>query len=529
MAISQLDEVLERLTRLPEKDRLDLIEEATNATNDLIWVPNPGPQTDAYFCDADELLYGGEAGGGKSDLVIGSALTSHKRSLVLRRTNKEASKMVERFVEIIGSRDGYNGQEDVWRYKDRIIDISGCQHEDDKQKHKGNPHDLIGFDELVDFSKTQYEFIIAWNRSTDPKQRCRVIATTNPPTRPEGMWVIERWAPWLDPKHPHPAIPGEIRWFTTIEGKDTEVEGPGPHIVDGKPVMAKSRTFIRARLKDNPDLARTDYDARLAALPDELRLAYREGKFDTALKDAPFQCIPTDWIRAAQKRWSERAPLGVPMCSIGVDASGGGSDPMILAPRYDGWYPPVIEVLAKDIPTDRIGKVSVGHIVSHRRDKAVVVIDMGGGYGGPILEHCRDNDIECVPFKGAEESVRRTSDKQLKFTNKRTEAYWRFREALDPSQPGGSPISLPDDPRLMAELAAPTFEVTPNGIKLEPKDKILDRLGHSPDRADATVMAWFGGPTYLTDGKAWREKRMGRMPEVVMSKQASRHHIGARR
>ena len=37
----------------------------------MAWVPNPGPQTQAFLCEADELFYGGEAGGGKTDLGIG--------------------------------------------------------------------------------------------------------------------------------------------------------------------------------------------------------------------------------------------------------------------------------------------------------------------------------------------------------------------------------------------------------------------------------------------------------------------------
>src|SRR6478752_6567613 len=52
------------------------------------------------------------------------------------------------------------------------------------------------------------------------------------------------WGPWLDRTHPNPAKPGELRWFTTINGEDREVDGPGPHMIDGQPVMARSRTFI---------------------------------------------------------------------------------------------------------------------------------------------------------------------------------------------------------------------------------------------------------------------------------------------
>lgn len=482
-----------------------------------------GPQTEAYFCKADELLYGGEAGGGKSDLLVGLSITSHQRSLVLRRTNKEAEKLFDRYEDILGTVQGKNTKQG-WRLPGRVIDIGGCQLESDKQKRKGIPHDLKAFDELVDFSKTQYEFIITWNRSTDPNQRSRIVASTNPPTTPEGMWVVERWAPWLDPSHPNPAESGEIRWFTTINGKDTEVEGEGPHDDGtGKMVKAKSRCFIRSRLKDNHWLTQTDdYQSRLNALPLELRDAYAEGKFEAGLRDKPFQAVPTEWIRAAMDRWTEKAPHGIPMCGMGVDMSGGSSDPMIIAPRHDGWFAKLIEVPAKDIPAHRPGKYAAGIVLSYRRDKAVVVVDLGGGHGGGIYEQLHDNEVQCVGHKGLDTSVRRTADSQLGFFNKRSEVIWRFREALDPSQPGGSPIALPSDPMLLADLAAPSFELKGGRLKVEAKDEVVKRLGRSTDRGDAVVMAWSAGPTYITDGDDWRRQMaenrpLGRQPKVVMA------------
>jgi len=80
-----------------------------------------------------------------------------------------------------------------------------------------------------------------------------------------------------------------------------------------------------------------------------------------------------------------------------------------------------------------------------------------------------------VGHKGSEASTGRTKDKQLKFYNKRSEVIWRFREALDPDQPGGSTIALPDDPQLMADLTAPTLDMAFNGIKVESKEKIIER------------------------------------------------------
>lgn len=87
-----------------------------------------------------------------------------------------------------------------------------------------------------------------------------------------------------------------------------------------------------------------------------------------------------------------------------------------------------------------------------------------------MFEHLRDNRIAPLPYKGAEKSMHRTADRQLGFTNKRSQVIWQFREALDPNQDGGSTIALPNDPALLADLTAPTFEVTPRGIKVETKE-----------------------------------------------------------
>ena len=523
-----LAEYMDKLDVLPAEKLAALSADALSQVSKRRWIPNPGPQTDAYFSEADELLFGGEAGGGKSDLVIGLSLTEHHDSLVLRRTNKEADKLFDRYAEVIGHENGANRNKG-WVIDGRNIDIGGCQLEKDKQKRKGFPHDLIAFDELVDFTESQYTFIIGWNRTARPGQRCRIVATTNPPTSPEGMWVVKRWAAWLDPTHPKPAKSGELRWFTTINGEDTEVDGPGPHLIEGREVFAKSRTFIRSRLDDNPDLTRTtDYAARLDALPKELRDAYREGKFDAALRDQPFQLIPTEWIRMAQARWADRSPNGVPMCAIAVDPSGGGEDPMVLATRYDGWFAPNIKVPAKDIPMDSPGKFAAGTVIMHRRNMAPVIVDMGGGFGGPCYEQLKENGINPVSHKGSEKSNRRTADGQLKFHNKRTEVLWLFREALDPSQPNGSPICLPPDPMTLADLATPTFRVERGEIIAESKEDVCARLGRSTDDGDAVVMCWSSGPTYVTDGEVWRQKfseeqgNGGRTPRVLMGRNGGR-------
>lgn len=515
-----LKQILEAVASLSPDEQDTLYKEAMEASKDMPWVPNPGPQTDAYFCEADEVFYGGQAGGGKTELMLGLSLTEHKRSLILRRTNKEAAGLVERMEEILGSRDGWSSQPGMWRRPGGCtIELGGCELERDKQKYKGFPHDLIGFDEVSDFSESQYTFIIGWNRAADPKQRCRVVAAGNPPTRPEGLWVVRRWAAWLDPTHHNPAQPGELRWYTTgPDGNELEVDGRGPHLVNGEEVFARSRTFIPAALSDNPDLAATGYKASLDSLPEELRAAYRDGDFGTGLRDDPYQVIPTEWIRLAQARWTKQPPVGVPMCAIGVDVAQGGNDDTALAPRHDGWYAPIEIEPGKNTPS---GKEVAGLVVSRRRDNAQVIVDLGGGWGGDAYGHLKENGINTIGYMGVKPTLAKTVDGKLQFFNVRAQAYWQFREALDPSQPQGSIVALPPDAELVADLCAPTYEVVrPNIIKIESKEALVLRLGRSPNKGDAVVMSWFGGLKQMNIEGGWGGRKS--QPKVVMGRAQTR-------
>lgn len=444
-----------------------------------------------------------------TDLAIGLALTSHRRSLLLRRYNDDARAMAARAVEVVGHDKGLNRTFLTWQLGERLIEFGGCQHEDDKQRYKGQPHDLIVFDEGSDFTEGQFEFIKTWNRSTYPDQRCRVVVPTNPPTTAEGLWIVRRWAAWLDPRHPNPAVPGEIRWFIRDEDDvEIEVDGPGPHAVGERMVKATSRTFIRSRLSDNPDLARTDYGDRLDLLPAELRNAYREGRFDASLKDQAFQVIPTAWIAAAQARWTPDGWREHTMTAIGLDPAGGGRDSMEMAYRHGGWYGELISEQGEDT---RDGSVTAGLVVKHRRGGCPVVVDVGGGYAGAVIERFKDNGIPYQGFNGGNGSTAKTKDGQLGFANKRAEAWWKFREELDPEQEGGSVIALPPDPELLADLTAPTWTLKTKGILLESKDHIRDRLGRSPGKGDAVVMCMAPGNSAVK-----RAFNGGQAPKVVL-------------
>jgi hypothetical protein len=213
----------------------------------------------------------------------------------------------------------------------------------------------------------------------------------------------------------------------------------------------------------------------------------------------------------------DRIPDNVPMCAMGVDIAQGGEDNTVIAMRYDGWYAKLVKKPGKDTP---LGKDVAGLVVSHRRDQAKVVLDMGGGYGGATYECLKDNigQIDIVKHKGSEASQRRTKQGGLKFFNKRAEVYYRFREALDPDQAGGSHIMLPPDPVLFSDLCAIRLQSDESHvIKLEPKDHLVKRLGRSPDCSDAVVMAWHSGvkAENKRSGEQWRQHRT---PQVVMSK-----------
>src|SRR6185312_14476444 len=94
--------------------------------------------------------------------------------------------------------------------------------------------------------------------------------------------------------------------------------------------------------------------------------------------------------------------------------------------------------------------------------------------------------VEPVVFSGG--SSERTRDGLLTFLNKRSEMWWKFREALCPVT--GEGIALPPDKRLAAQLAAPTWKLRGNTIVIESKEDLAKRLGSSTDDADAVILAW---------------------------------------
>lgn len=456
------------------------------------WIPlvnvekptEPTPQQLAYQSLADYLLYGGQAGGGKSDLLIGLALMEHKRSLILRREGKQLAAIIDRIAQVLRTRKGFNGQSHRWNLPDgRLLDLGGLKDPGDEMAYQGQPHDLIGFDELTQFLESQFRFVVGWNRSTDPSQRCRVVGASNPPTTAEGEWVIRFWSPWLDDSHSNPALPGELRWFVMMDDGDREVEGPEPILVNGEALQPKSRTFIPSSVDDNPFLVKTGYKATLQALPEPIRSQMLRGDFLAGREDDPWQVIPTAWARAAMERSRMRSKPSGRLDAIGVDPARGGRDETVLAKRYGDWYEPLIVVPGGETPD---GPTVASLVFSHLKDGAAAHVDVIG-VGTSVYDHLKGNDVNVIAMNGAEASYANDKSGKLGFVNRRAELWWRLREALEPDTE--YPIVLPQDNRLLADLCAPRWKLTVRGVQVESKDEIIKRIGRSPDRGDAVVYA----------------------------------------
>jgi hypothetical protein len=455
-----------------------------------LWKPLPGPQTMAYHSQADELLYGGSAGGGKSDLLVGLAINEHRRGIIFRREYTQLKDMVDRSREIVQDKGRFNANDNIWRGLPgapggRVLEFAAMQRETDWQKFRGRAKDYYGFDELTEFVRLQFKSVIAWNRTTVPGQRCRVVCASNPPASSDGEWVIEYWAPWLDDQHPQPAVAGEIRWFAVIDGKDKEVEDGRPFTHKELTIKPKSRTFVPARVTDNPFLMATDYMTTLQNLPEPLRSQLMFGDWKAGRKEDPWQVIPTRWVEIAQKRWRETPRPDVPLTALGVDVARGGDDKTAIAPRYGAWFDVVITYPGSQTPN---GPIVAGLVLKeHRHPDADIHVDVIG-VGASVYDSLREHTRRAVGVNVAGRSDARDRSGKLGFVNLRAEGWWKMREALDPDY-GVPDIALPDDPELKSDLCAPRWSLKTNGIQVESKEEIIKRIGRSPDKGDAVVLS----------------------------------------
>lgn len=518
-----LSALLEQYNELPKAERDEIDQLLKKDVRDEPWRPlvnindpdKKTPQQQAYESEADIVLFGGAAGGGKSSLLIGLALTRHQRSVIYRREVKQLGPIEEEIIRIRKTRTGFNGQ--LHRFdlgRGKAIRLGGMQYSGDEVAYQGDPRDLICFDELTQFLESQFRYVTTWNRSSDPAQRCRIIAATNPPTSAEGQWVVKYWAPWIDRDHPKPALPGELRWFISdAEGIDQEVESNEPIWQDGDWVQPRSRTFIPSSVDDNPFLINSGYKAALQALPEPLRSQMLMGDFAAGIADDPWQVIPTTWVDLAQERWTTDKPQGAKMDALGVDPARGGKDEFVMTPRYGNWFGEQIVKKGQSTPD---GPTGAAICMAYVRHGASINLDIIGGAGASILDHLRTNGANVKKVDGRVQSGRRDKSGSLGFYNYRSDIWWAFREALDPE--GDEPIALPPDRELKVDLCAPRWQLTAKGVQVEGKSTeakdgfgdLKKRLGRSPGKGDSCVYAWVEGQK--------RKSRHGRMPSRTNSR-----------
>lgn len=496
--------------RLKPEYRLEALRAGSEAS--VSWRPNPdhadgrpNPQRLAYESQADILGYGGAAGGGKTSLLLGLAGTRHQKSVIFRRVFPNLRGVIEESRVLYGA-GSYNDMLHRWKLPGgRLIEFEACQYEKDREKQRGRPRDFYGFDEATEFTRVQFEFITAWNRSTDPKQRCRIVLTFNPPTDESGSWVIDYFLPWfayLFPTrftHARPAAPGELRWYATLDGKETECADGTPFEHNGEQIRPLSRTFIPARLDDNPHLAETNYRSILQALPEPLRSQLLYGDFASTAAADPWQVIPTVWVKLAQARWLEREKPDMPLSAVGVDVARGGRDALVIAKRYGTWFDEPAKTPGVNVDDGPTAAGLVFHTLEHEPHVGSINVDVIG-YGSSAYDSLAamyPGQARPVNVSEGSEYVATSNTTPplplFRMKNTRAEMYWRFREALDPER--GSELALPPGNELVADLCAARYKVLAGGvIQIEEKDRIKERLGRSPDVGEAVMLAHYRPP-----------------------------------
>jgi predicted phage terminase large subunit-like protein len=266
----------------------------------VIWAPNEGPQTEFLAASANEVLYGGAAGGGKSAGVIAAPLRwvddPNFRALILRRETTQLGNLLDKARALYpaafpGAKfRAVSSSSGTWRFPSgATVRFNHCKELADAFDYQGDEFQLVAFDELTHFEEAQYREIRSRIRSPKSGLPRYVRATSNPGGKGHE-WVFKRWGAWLDPEYAAaglperrdpvsgerlpPAAPGQVLWF--VPTKDG-----GERIVPKGTPLALSRTFIPARLEDNPKLLENDpnYEAVLLDTDPVRREQLRNGNW----------------------------------------------------------------------------------------------------------------------------------------------------------------------------------------------------------------------------------------------------------
>ncbi|KKN89631.1 hypothetical protein LCGC14_0234770 [marine sediment metagenome] len=231
--------------------------------------------------------------------------------------------------------------------------------------------------------------------------------------------------------------------------------------------------FIQSKVTDNPHVAK-DYENMLriqfAHIPGWER-KFVDGDWESLVD---FEAVlPADWLIAAAKRETEP---GLPV-EFGVDVGAGG-DLSVITMR-EGMRGTVVGTSGSKDTMDLVA------LIQHLADKyapSLIKID-AIGLGKPIADHLAAMGLPIEYIIGGAKS------NDDRFFNYRTEIYFELRELLEVGK-----ISLPNDSKIINELGVIKFHrsTTERTVQIEKKDKITERLGHSPDYADSFAYCFAG-------------------------------------
>lgn len=239
------------------------------------------------------------------------------------------------------------------------------------------------------------------------------------------------------------------------------------------------RKFIQALYSDNPFIDQVKYKAQL----------------EEAWKHRPEMIralVYGDWdsIEGANRVFTEKIidrAKSVNIARISPFKFVTACDPAWSNPDADET---VIYTLKSGVKIDERflgGKNTIevaGEIVNQaqRNSAKLILVDAIGIGAGVYDQVCKYTDIRCMAVNSA-----KASDYPDKFVNMRSEMTWTAMELM-----AGGQVKLHDDPELERELKEINYEIKYGKIKIESKEDIKQRLGRSPDRADAFIMALWG-------------------------------------
>lgn len=185
-------------------------------------------------------------------------------------------------------------------------------------------------------------------------------------------------------------------------------------------------------------------------------------------------------VEDATARWLETPAEG--RLVLGVDVARFGDDETVIFPvRGHRALAPIIE---RKLDTVQVaGRVlEVARRLRADGERPIARIDVIGVGAGVFDQLASAPEVEAVAVNVAEAPV--GMENQERFAQFRDQVWFGIADWL---KEGGA---IPDDPKLEAELVAPTYTFDMRGrIKVDTKDKIKERLGRSPDRADGLGLA----------------------------------------